>query len=365
MAGISLNGTACTRSASKQSTCQICDTLCPVDAIKIVPEALPAINLFTCIGCGACVGGCPTEALALDDFSPTEFFFTFVAETSTLISCQSNVPCISVLNVEHLIALASFKGDIILDMGHCDTCTIAPTCQKQIVHHAEEANYVLEAMSSDARVQTEKVAFTNEQVSISPDRRDFFRTFTLKNVHKTQQQFERRVEMATDEFTAHHIETLDTSAMKEKRISDRRKLLFSALKRQNKPDTYHIVDATTLSFISQKLLDETRCTACQMCYRICPSGALSSDMRDSKIDFDALLCLRCHLCHDVCESDAITLSSSFNLRELFEPSIENLVAFKMFHCHECGLTFASLQGERMCRRCRIEEDEAKELWGIT
>jgi ferredoxin len=87
-------------------------------------------------------------------------------------------------------------------------------------------------------------------------------------------------------------------------------------------------------------------------------------MKNSKIDFDPFLCIRCHLCHDVCEPHAITLSSSFNMKEFFEPKVQNLIAFDVRHCNECGLMFTSLQGEKICRRCMIEEEEAKELWGI-
>ena len=113
MAGLTLNSAACVRSISKFSDCNLCEVICPVEAIKVAPEALPSINLFSCIGCGGCVGVCPTEALSLDDFSAMEFFFEFANDENSLISCQKNVPCISVLNVEYLIALASLKNEIV------------------------------------------------------------------------------------------------------------------------------------------------------------------------------------------------------------------------------------------------------------
>lgn len=119
-----------------------------------------------------------------------------------------------------------------------------------------------------------------------------------------------------------------------------------------------------IPFTSQKLMDETLCTACQMCYRVCPTAALTSDMRNSKIDFDPFLCIKCHLCHDVCESDAIKLSPSYNLKEWFEPTVQNLITYSVRRCDECDALFSSVGGEKICRRCQLEEEEALELWGL-
>ncbi len=364
MAGLSLNSASCVRSISKFSECNLCEVICPVEAIKVAPESLPAINLFSCIGCGGCVGVCPTEALKLDNFSSTEFFFEFAAEPESLISCQKNLPCISVLNVEHIIALASLKSGITLDMGHCDSCSIAFTCKVQIEKNAYEANYVLEAMLSSAKVVMADVAYEDESLKRDSSRRDFFQTFTLNNVGKARRDFDRDVEIAMDEFVEHSIHDVNIAKVRQKELNDKRKLLFTALKRATKPEIYHVVDANALSFTSQKLLDESTCTACQMCYRICPTGALSSDMKNSKIDFDPFMCIRCHLCHDVCEPNAITLSPSYNMKEFFESEVQRLITYDVKSCNECGMPFTSLKGEKICRRCSIEEEEAKELWGI-
>jgi len=120
-----------------------------------------------------------------------------------------------------------------------------------------------------------------------------------------------------------------------------------------------------LTFTSQKLLDEESCTACQMCYRVCPTGALTSDIKNSKIDFDPFLCIKCNICHDVCEPKAITLSSSYNVKEFFEPVVQNLISFKVRRCDECNIIFSTNSNEKMCYRCKAEDEEARELWGIT
>lgn len=365
MAGVTLNAGSCVRASSKESSCTHCEVICPTGAIKIT-EMLPSINLSECVGCGGCVGICPTEALKLDDFNTTEFFFNFAAESENFLSCRKNLPCISVLNVEHLIAFASLKGDVVLDMGHCSGCAIASTCEPQIRINAEEANYLLEAIEAKGRIDLQNIAYLAEpsEEGEESDRRDFFRTLTLKNAVQAKHEFDREVEVATDELLHHTLDYSDIVQMRQKTIVDKRKLLFTALKRVKKPSIYHIVDASGLSFTSQKLLDIDSCTACQMCYRVCPTGALSSDIKNSKIDFDPLMCVKCHLCHDVCEPNCLTLSPSYNLKEFFEPQVQRLATFNIRQCHECGTPFASFHGEKLCYRCKAEEEEARELWGI-
>ncbi len=367
MAGLTLDSACCVRAISKFSSCDACEKSCPTAAISIAEGMLPSLNLAACVGCGACVGVCPNEALKLDDFNSVDFFFDFVTQPEKMISCRKNVPCLSALHVEYLVALASLKKGVIFDMGHCEGCDIASTCKPLIVAHAEEANYLLEATGQDARIALEMVAYSDEsgdENAAKADRRAFFNAINLKNATEAKAKFERNVDIATDEFVESFLSNDQITRIRQKQLGEKRKLLFTALKRVPKPLTYHVLDANDLSFTSQKLFDMDSCTACQMCYRICPTGALSSDMRNSKIDFDPFMCIKCHLCHDVCETNALTLSPSYNLKELFEPSVQRLASFKVRNCDECGSLFISLRGESVCRRCDIEEQEARSLWGI-
>ncbi|MDX1295641.1 MAG: 4Fe-4S binding protein [Sulfurimonadaceae bacterium] len=363
MAGITLDAATCVRAVSKFSTCNRCDAICPTEAIK-VGEGLPSVNLGDCVGCGGCVGVCPSEAVKLDDFNSTEFFFSFMDEKENLVSCRKNVPCISVLNVEHVIAMATLKNGIVFDMGHCEGCDIAHKCRPQIEELAEETNYILGAMEHEAEVALENVEFEPKEEKEEGERRSFFRAFNLKNALKSKKDFERKVETSTDERLEHEVQNTHVARIRNKELGDKRKILFTALKRVEKPSVYHVIDANEVSFTSQKLLDEESCTACQMCYRICPTGALSSNAKNSKIDFDPFLCIKCQLCHDVCEPDSITLSPSYNMKEFFEPTVQNLVTFKVRNCNECGTPYAVIGGSPLCHRCRIEEEEARELWGI-
>lgn len=360
---LSLSPASCVRALSVNSACTHCSEVCPTDAI-VITDRLPSINQSLCIGCAGCVASCPTEALGLDDFSPTEFFFSFLSDNETLVSCQKNIPCITALGSEHLIALCGMKKALRLDIGHCSECSIGERVMRDMLVRVENVNYALEAIESPYRVDLVSEGYTAEESKEEKDRRDFFKTFHLSKVGSLKANFEREVQLSTDAFMAYSTDSSHTQELRTKKITDRRKLFFSALKRFEKPSVYHVVDAQMIPFTSQKLMDESKCTACELCYRICPTGALTSDMRSSKIDFDPFLCVKCHLCHDVCESDALSVSSSYNLKEWYEPTVQNMITFSVRRCNECGLTFSSVGGEKMCRRCRLEEEEAMELWGL-
>ena len=358
-----LNAGSCVRSLSVESECNKCEVVCPTDAIVVGQNPLPSINFSNCVECGACHGICPSEALGLDTFNSTDFFFDFVESKENLISCRKNVPCISALSVEHIISMAVLKKEIVFDMGYCNECEIASTCHKQILQNYEEATYLLQAMENEAEIRLEDVCFEPEEKDT--DRRGFLSALNLKTVGQVKNSFEQEVVKAGDELVEHTLEKADIALLKRKVIPERRKIFFTAIKRVEKPSQFHIVDATEVSFTSQKIMDEEACTACQMCYRVCPTGALTSDIKNSKIDFDPFLCIKCSICHDVCEPDAITLSSSYNIKEFFEPTVQNLISFNVKRCDECNVIFSTNGNERLCYRCKAEEEEARELWGIT
>lgn len=358
---LALNAGSCVRSLSVDSECNKCEVVCPTNAI-VVGKPLPSINFSACVTCGACTAVCPSEALKLDEFSATNFFFDFVESEENLISCRKNVPCISALSVEHIISMAVLKKEIVFDMAYCDECEIASTCKKLIQENYEEATYLLEAMENEAQIKLENVSYVDE--SEGSDRRDFLNAINLQTVGKVKHSFENEVQKASDELVEHTLQKEDIALLKRKVIPERRKIFFTAIKRVQKPSQFHIVDATEVSFTSQKIMDEEACTVCQMCYRVCPTGALTSNIKNSKIDFDPFLCVKCHICHDVCAPNAITLSNSYNIKEFFEPEVQNLVSFKVKRCDECNVVFSTNSGDRLCYRCKIEEEEARELWGI-
>jgi ferredoxin len=348
---------SCVRATSKLSECTKCLDICPVSTIELV-ENIPAFTPSACIECGGCVGVCPTEAFSLSDFSAINFFFGALERKEHEFACKSELPCLSILSVEHLIALALGSDEqIVLDAEACNCGGESTVLNEQIATNIEEANFVLSSISTKQILVgslsvEDRVELGENQVE---DRRSFL---SLKTVVKSKQDFDEAVE--SDELKAFALDRDVITKIKYKKIPDKRKLLFSLLKRLEKQEAYDILAQEDVGFTSQKYVEES-CTNCQICYRICPTGALSSDAKFSLINFDAMMCLKCHLCHDVCEPDAIKLQPGFEIKEFFEPTQRTLAKFDIQRCNECGNYFTYRGGIKECFRCKVEEEEAMEL----
>ncbi len=345
---------SCIRASSKFSECSKCVDICPVDTIKIV-DNIPAFTPAECINCGGCVGVCPTETFSLSGFSSIEFFFKFLEEDNSSLVCQKDLySCLSVLSIEHLISLALAKDKpIIIDAYSCECGD--NKLQKHLIENIKEANFILSSISNKQIVIKSIQDIDKKLENNISDRRSFL---SLKGAVKSKREFDEA--FVADELKKFGIDIDVIAGIKEKKIPDKRKLLFSLLKRQEKPKEYDIITQEDISFISQKFIDES-CTNCQICYRICPTGALSSNNKFSVINFDAMMCLKCHLCHDVCEPNAIQLQRGFEIKEFFEPTQRILASFNIRRCNECGNYFTYRGGLVECDRCKIEEEEAMEL----
>lgn len=355
------NLSACVRATSKFSECTKCVDACP-ESIQLL-DNLPSFANKTGVEAAACIGACPTEAFSLSDFSTTEFFFSFLESKIRLVSPKFNVPCISVLSVEHLISLAlASEETITLDMSSYDKESIL---YEQIEDRIEEANFVLSSFSpkrlesnmekSELTESKKSEAIKDEEEEDLSSRRSFLGNASLKGVVKHKMSFDEAVE--AEELKAFQLDRATIAKIREKNVPDKRKILFTVLKRAGVPAAFEVLPEEEISFTSQKFVDES-CTNCQICYRICPTGALSSDTKFSLIHFDAMLCLKCHLCHDVCEPDAIKLQSGFEIKEFFEPTQRTLATFNIKRCNECGNNFTYTGGEQSCPRCMVEEEEA-------
>ena len=346
---------SCVRATSKFSECTKCVEICPVSTIELV-DNVPAFTPSACIECGGCIGVCPTESFSLSDFSLINFFFTVLEKKEHKFACKTELPCLSILSVEHLISLALGSDEpIILDAKACACGGDSNLLNDKIYANIEEANFVLSGFSEKQILVESLQSEHEEQEAEVRDRRSFL---SLKGAVKSKRDFDEAVE--SDELKAFELDRDVIEKIKDKKIPDKRKLLFSLLKREEKKESYEVLAQEDISFTSQKFVDDS-CTNCQICYRICPTGALSSDKKFSVINFDAMMCVKCHLCHDVCEPDAIQLQPGFELKEFFEPTQRTLAKFDIQRCNECGNYFTYTGGVKECLRCKVEEEEAMEL----
>lgn len=357
MPKINLNISGCVTYSSKHSNCNLCQSICPTNAVEVAQNRVSFIY-NSCIECGGCIGICPTESLSLSNFNVTDFFIKFLKDEDGVISCEKNIPCLSILNVEHLVAL-KIQRDFIFDIGYCNECQIKEPLFNQIKSNIDEANYILDSFGV-SQIEPKELKYQKEEEKA--DRRDFLKRFSLKGAVETKVKFDDEVLNSSDDKNLIDINSNASSKKREKTIPNKRKILYTSIKSLTKPNEFNYLDEKRVTFTSNKLIDES-CNNCSICYRICPTGALNSDKKASQILFDSLLCVKCNLCHDVCESDSISLVPIYT-KEFFEPKNRVLINFNIKRCNECNNLFTYTGGEQICHRCRIEEEEAMRLWRL-
>ncbi len=334
---ISLDSSLCVRYASKFSGCDSCQKACPIEVIDI-NESRVDIDAFSCIGCGVCAGACPTEAIRVSETEIYEKVFELISSKESVIGCRYNFFCLAAINGEYLATMA-LVNDIVLDVGFCKECEIKEECYDRILNNVSEADYILQALGVNAKIELKDLKKVSD---ISKERRELFSSFAFGKYADKEAQ--------------------NGSFKREKIPPKRRRLFLAVLKQLGIEGSSKLLESKYLGFFSDKSIDDS-CDNCSVCYRVCPTDALSFGST-GEILFDAAFCVRCALCHDVCEKESVKMEEFFDFESVTAKEPKVLKRFKMAICDECSNPFASISGERVCRRCRIEEEEAKTLWGL-
>ena len=338
----------CVNSLSKFGSCEKCISACPTDAIqKVEGNSIPALSQIDCIECGACISTCPTEALIIPKFSPLDFIFKTLENNNSdevILDCKKNIPCLASLSIEDLVSLVILKKyDIFANFGHCSSCDIFAKVGNQIDSQIQEANFFLKTLNIENQIILQNISDNQSFEKMDFQKRAIFDASIFKRDMRS-------------------FDSGEIAKAKNKDISNRRKLFLMSIQRVEKENS-HILHSDDLTFLSQKIVDKS-CTNCQICYRVCPTTALSSDYKNSIINFNSSLCVKCHLCHDVCETSSIQIREDFSIQKFLNRDSETLIEFDIGKCYECDSFYTKKDNYNLCPRCKIEEDEAKELWNI-
>lgn len=126
------------------------------------------------------------------------------------------------------------------------------------------------------------------------------------------------------------------------------------------------------SYLGRVKIDEKACTGCEVCTKLCPTGALrvSEGKGVVKMTFEHYLCTNCGICEDKCPEHAINVEGVVDLIKLTRPVSLFEEGFAI--CPRCGKAFVSqkvvqrvqnilsARGEevsdaiRLCPKCKTE-----------
>ncbi|RMA96158.1 4Fe-4S binding protein [Hydrogenothermus marinus] len=360
MARLNFDIYSCVRTYYRFSSCQKCIDVCPVEDVLYIENDKIKINEEKCISCGACVGVCPTEAFSLKGFDLKEFHQKFIETEEHLISCKLNVPCVSAVDSQYLVAFVLEKNsDIILDIGHCSSCQIG-NLKERIENIAKEANYVLEQLGVENRVKLEEIAYEKpEEEKKIESRRSFLKRFTKQTAGLAFWALAPNIPIENEENNEEEVKNL----VEEKVVPYKRIAFINALKNSDIDFKDKYLEVDKISFTSEKWIDNKKCTNCYICYHMCPTGALKEGNNKLSILFEPALCVKCRICHEMCPEDCLHLADKLEF-DTFVNKVEVLAEHVMIPCEECMTPFSYKGDSTICPRCRKLEDEIKDLLKI-
>ncbi len=319
---ISLDASRCVHAYDKLSDCDLCVRVCPVNAIHM--DTHVSLDDKSCVACGLCLHSCPVGAYAGDD-GVTELFnlvsrlpdASFIelvcqrhpapeqgtAENATVIQTKT---CLAALGPSRYLQLATQAPKIVARMDACVDCPIG-RAQPEISRAINAAQKVLATRDEIDRVvgviekpgASAKARAIHNIKNPPVSRRDLFRFFAVEGTK-----------------AANRIMSSDNDQSVGKAPPPERRRLTSALKQLASIESTEWQNATVAELGVVWLEADEKCTACGVCARACPTGAMQfieSENNQYRLLLEVSQCTNCSVCIDLCEPSALRRASAANV----------------------------------------------------
>lgn len=331
---------------NRNATCRRCADACVKDAIVIAANDI-TLHATSCVGCGACIAACPTEALVAAQPTDAEVVRAAMAsmeanDGKAVIACAriaskrqadperfAEVPCLSRVDETFLVCLAAEGASTVLLVdGNCSTCKHRD-CMYALDNAERFSSMLLEAHGCEINL-THMTGFPDgmqaEVVEGQHDssRRSFFAEAagmareTAKTAAKVK--LENELGYKLDERSiGERLRVTANGTLPQLRMP-RHEAMLNALDSIGIPESGEL-DTRLFGTLN---INKGKCNACSMCAVFCPTGALRSELPSKganflkNLEFSACDCVQCGLCVDVCWKRALTLSNSVDVVELYD-----------------------------------------------
>jgi len=343
--GISAFADFCKRVRFRQSDCRTCQEICPDDAISFNPG--PTIS-SSCTACGLCVNACPTEVFRDESsaglvlLQQAQSLLSKVQapgqEKTLLIHCHRAdrpaedslfTPCLGTVN-ENLILDAALSGfhEVVLTKGICSRCRYAQG-EKLLQDSVTASRLLLESLGQ-------------KEFEIRIEEKEKTRTFVRRGVFSTLTRGVRAIQQSAPGRSASESGSSQSS---------RRTLLGRILRQKDWGDAA-VAEHKTECRWARISIDERKCTACGICAKVCPAGAIDmrQDHEHQLLLFSSALCNNCRLCVEACPENAIDLEGGLTLKAMIEKKSDVVARVPMCSCVMCGQSIPAW-GRPFCPTC--------------
>lgn len=350
---------ACIRGKSPWVNCHNCQDVCPVEGIDLGTGRL---DIKECQRCGLCAVACP--AGALEDPERTHSFFlargweAIAASGQAIFACNRSreekrgddlirAACLGAVAPEVMIALAA-RGKVVF-LYRAEECAACPWEQKGVrIFRAslEQAQKTLAAMNLPAGRLGQRATLspassgspaggkTTAPAPAAMGRREFFRSLI------------RGIRIPG-------VDTTPAPAKTTSLVSQRRALILRRALQEARPEGGYPTEAT-LPLPSLELTGP--CYLCNICSRLCPSGALELD--GGELKYTPARCNHCNLCLAVCPQHSLGRGADLTLEALVNASTITIATAIDHTCPGCGETFQASGMATECLRCLFSHNMA-------
>lgn len=352
---IRLNADQCLHTRSKISTCDACVRGCPTCALHL--NGSIALNAEACVVCGQCLHACPTGAFDGNDgatdllncvarLGPARVIELACAQhpmpekgspdTSAVVRTNGCLAALGPSAYLSLLALGVEHVSVRLDV--CTTCPIGKV-RDEIVNTLSIVHRLLTPFGIGDRVieldavsdQKNRPVYDARNPPLS--RRNLFRVFAANG----PRQISRILSSETDQPAV------------TKLPSRERRRLINVLK--HLPSTNLNAPLEGLPFA--RITADDHCTACGVCARICPTGALSFTTTEDSIyllAFSSGACIDCGACVNLCDPGSLHRADA-TFADVLATELVALRVGKLRSCTKCSAKFAAETSSDLCPIC--------------
>ena len=356
VAPIRLHADRCVHARDKSATCDACVRACPVNALHL--NGAITLDTEACKVCGACLHVCPTGAFDGEDgisdllkcvarLEPARVIELACAQhpapekgTPDVEAVVRTTGCLAALGPSAYIGLMAMGLQrVSVRLDACAECPIGPA-RTSIMTTLIEARRLLALYGLADRVveipavsaRKNRPVYTAKNPPLS--RRGLFRMFAAEGPRQIAR-------VLTD--------NADQSPIKSPSFERRR--LINALRHLPAANDSIALDALPFAHITVN----DRCTACGVCARSCPTGALkliTGDDSTYQLSFTSAACIACEACVQLCEPAAIERTAA-TLGEVLSSEAVELRSGMLRSCTKCGVKFAAEPDHELCPVCEF------------
>ena len=380
---ISFHPNRCLNSRFRQIGCTICADACPAEGAITIENGKPAIDNELCIHCGLCLHVCPTNAFTRPDPTLNRLPQTTAvlpdapvslicpqhpdpAHGQTAIAVQTK-RCLAALSPAHLLPLTRQDRPIVLDDSHCAACPIGAV-HPYIEQSVARANAWAETLDGHTLIQLQTKLPADAPVvprtTVDIDRPPVSRRRFFKSISQLGKESVGAVLAEEPVDPALLGRFVPVSERLPHFVPPQRVRVLSFL--EDKTDVppepappVHDSDGALPVF--DVVVSPEKCTACGLCARFCPTGALTflSDETRFALGFFPAICLGedCGICQVACPEDAISLEKIAPTPAVLSKQPRYLVAGELAKCSMCGQPIAAGdEHPSTCYACRPHQN---------